>query len=181
MKVQNVFSTGLNYPQKNFSFGAKMVSKPEDDFSGLIDYASRDSKATKDLLVALKMLEHKNPDIILEYKKTDDGEICIENLRNGQKIIKINDYNSINIRDNFKSFLAFANPSDEQHQRLLGQGMNRQQAEEFKDAASLEVYDYLKKNPINKEIKEIQKQIDVLEQQKSEKTKELIRSLIITA
>lgn len=59
--------------------------------------------------------------------------------------------------------------------------MNRQQAEEFKDAASLEVYDYLKKNPINKEIKEIQKQIDVLEQQKSEKTKELIRSLIITA
>ena len=59
--------------------------------------------------------------------------------------------------------------------------MNRLLAVEFKDAASLEVYDYLKKNPINKEIKEIQKQIDVLEQQKSEKTKELIRSLIITA
>ena len=40
MKVQNVFSTGLNYPQKNSSFGAKMVSKPGDDFSTLIDYAS---------------------------------------------------------------------------------------------------------------------------------------------
>lgn len=57
------------------------------------------------------------------------------------------------MRDNFKSFLKFASPFDEQHQRLLGQGMNRQQAEEFKDAASLEVYDYLKKNPINKELK----------------------------
>ncbi|CDC20149.1 unknown [Clostridium sp. CAG:306] len=181
MKVQNVFSTGLNYPQKNSSFGAKMVSKPGDDFSTLIDYASQDDKTTKELMVALKMLDHKNRDAVLGYSTSNDGEIYIENLRNGQRVTKINDYNSINMRDNFKSFLKFASPFDEQHQRLLGQGMNRQQAEEFKDAASLEVYDYLKKNPINKEIKEIQKQIDVLEQQKSEKTKELIRSLIITA
>lgn len=59
MKVQNVFSTGLNYPQKNSSFGAKIVSKPGDDFSGLIDYASQDDKTTKELMVALKMLDHK--------------------------------------------------------------------------------------------------------------------------
>lgn len=54
MKVQNVFSTGLNYPQKNSSFGAKMVSKPGDAFSTLIDYASQDDKTTKELMVALK-------------------------------------------------------------------------------------------------------------------------------
>ena len=52
MKVQNVFSTGLNYPQKNSSFGAKMVSKPGDAFSTLIDYASQDDKTTKELMVA---------------------------------------------------------------------------------------------------------------------------------
>lgn len=95
MKVQNVFSTGLNYPQKNSSFGAKMVSKPGDAFSTLIDYASQDDKTTKELMVALKMLDHKRRDAVLRVIVTsNDGEIYIENLRNGQKVTKINDYNS---------------------------------------------------------------------------------------
>ena len=93
MKVQNVFSTGLNYPQKNSSFGAKMVSKPGDAFSTPIDYASQDDKTTKELMVALKMLDHKRRDAVLGYSTSNDGEIYIENLRNGQKVTKINDYN----------------------------------------------------------------------------------------
>lgn len=88
MKVQNVFSTGLNYPQKNSSFGAKMVSKPGDAFSTLIDYASQDDKTTKELMVALKMLDHKRRDAVLGYSTSNDGEIYIENLRNGQKVTK---------------------------------------------------------------------------------------------
>ena len=178
MKVQNVSTVFFANKSASLSFKkAQFVESP--DLKELIDYASTDKTAMMELLVCMEMLAHKNKNTMLSYNASNNGEIYVTNLNTGNKIIKINEYNRPSMRENLKSLSRFAMPSDEEHQKLLGEGMSRHQAQELKDAASLAVYESIQKHPATAEIKVIQKNIDKLENEKSKKLKEIIFSKVV--
>lgn len=173
MKLQSISSLYThthNYNSAKPAFKAVEVIANE-DFEKLADFAAKRPDTTKDLLVALKMLQNKKQDGKIAYNTTGDGEVVLRHLNSGRSVIKINDYNHTSQSANLKSFVRFASPSDEQHQRLLGGGMTKQQSEELKDISSLAVYEEVQKNPLYKEIRE-------LEAKKHEKAVELICSML---
>lgn len=170
MKVQTISSYNYNTSKPAFKSVGVVANK---DFEKLIDYAAQKPDTTKELMVALKMLHNKKQNAKIEYTTTRDGEIVLTHLDSGRSVLKINDYNSTSQGANLRSFMRFASPSDEQHQRLLGGGMTKQESEELKDISSLAVYEEVQKSPLYKEIKE-------LEIKKLDKAKELIRSFVIT-
>lgn len=177
MKIHNTSSSFLSAQASNPAFKkAQFIKSP--DLDELINFASTDKSVMQELMIALEMLAQKNKNTMLKYTTSNNGEINIENLNTGTSVIKINEYNRPSLRDNLKSLCRFAMPSDEQHQKLLGEGMSKHQSDELKDLASLAVYEAVKKHPASEDIKILQNQIKELENKKSIKLKEIIYSNI---